>query len=1075
MGQTYQVKQGDTLGDIARRNNTSVDAIAQLNGITDPDRIYSGQTLTLPTPQSGSASQASNQPKNGPNDAAAEASDKDCKSPVGTCPFKNKELALVPMRYALDEPVEAPATQPHPLPAKDFKGPLTLKANPYTLRQLRDGWLYVFDETAKELDEYEVKGSQFIHASKGSKGHLLYPANHKVAMAFSHQRWTARLKTAYREQGSLRSKGMRSFNLLSLASKMGGTHAGLLDVLSSHVADMGLANKGFEASCAPVKAPDGVAPGLLWHDKPAGSPAPCKAGIPDLKSALVVALDDIVSDMHDLTVRLGDVWAKQENPFSDDTQRHKWTMAAITEMVGLPPVNEQQLPAAIKGNRLATFRFKKSLLVYAKAERERQQFMLAPPVAVSTPQIAASLMASVDKALVALQGYKPSPDLVKQWGDFRYKDVVRWQELEAQIAQHQPLMDKLRKRWEVTYDDALLVLAALPGNPLLLGFDSQTEKAQTYLLTSAQEWLAMLQVTTPSMEWAKTLQKLLRKGALPALAHYGFDDTVKKELVAQASWLNISNTTAGANASAGWSALADEGRLLDSKLFAGLGASSKATMDALHQAITGPAMQAWERLTMVLHPLLLKGQSNAAWVAAVALEAVHTGQAVRFNKAFNTEAKAWLQHQRDAAGMQSRQLGTPGQPITPHQTQELGQAGQQLQRARWPRLFILEGKQVEFEANVARYQALLRQGGVKAAGQAGKVWDSWGNFGGLAALVNMTNLVSTLDHYQENRLKVTGNPKALADFDRAVTYTAAWTGSAIAGVYQGSAYGALKTNELLEKTLQETAKKYGVLARRFALSMGAMAGLGLVAAVFEGIETAEKLFEATNSDTEQFAYWLKVLGIGAQGIAAVGSLINLGLGAAIGAIWAPWMMAFIAIGGVAYLVSTWLLARFGRTPIERWLLQSTWGTKPAGWTPAVELGEYERLAHAPDVTMDEKGRELVIRMPAHISEMTLQAGVQRISYQANPSGSYPAAVSVHGTPQGLTLPTRQGQRGEYRLPHTLTQGDKLILLITYPAEESLSGTAQRFVVRGSLAHGAVLTAETDAALPVKGILIEMKQ
>ncbi|MDD1847294.1 hypothetical protein LZT27_22295, partial [Aeromonas veronii] len=118
---------------------------------------------------------------------------------------------------------------------------------------------------------------------------------------------------------------------------------------------------------------------------------------------------------------------------------------------------------------------------------------------------------------------------------------------------------------------------------------------------------------------------------------------------------------------------------------------------------------------------------------------------------------------------------------------------------------LIEGKQVELEANMARYQSLLRQRGAKAIGKAGKVWDGWGNVGGLAALVNMANLVSTLDHYQENRLKVTGNPKALADLDRAVTYTAAWTGSAIAGVYQGSAYGALKTNELLEKTLQETA------------------------------------------------------------------------------------------------------------------------------------------------------------------------------------------------------------------------------------------------------------------------------
>ncbi|HHQ4886663.1 TPA: toxin VasX, partial [Aeromonas veronii] len=177
-----------------------------------------------------------------PNQAAGAAGNKDCKSPVGTCPFKNKEIALVPVRYALDELFDAPAKQPHPLPSKGFKGALALKATPYTLRQLRDGWLYVFDEKTKMLDEYEVKGSQFIHESKGSKGHLLYPANHKVAMAFSHQRWTERLKKAYSKESGLRSKGMRSFNLSSLASKMGGEHAGLLDLLSTHVADMGLPN-----------------------------------------------------------------------------------------------------------------------------------------------------------------------------------------------------------------------------------------------------------------------------------------------------------------------------------------------------------------------------------------------------------------------------------------------------------------------------------------------------------------------------------------------------------------------------------------------------------------------------------------------------------------------------------------------------------------------------------------------------------------------------------------------------------------------------------------------------------------
>ena len=80
------------------------------------------------------------------------------------------------------------------------------------------------------LDEYEVKGSQFIHESKGSKGHLLYPANHKVAMAFSHQTLdrAAEKGVLRAEESGLRSKGMRSFNLLSLASKMGGDPCGII-------------------------------------------------------------------------------------------------------------------------------------------------------------------------------------------------------------------------------------------------------------------------------------------------------------------------------------------------------------------------------------------------------------------------------------------------------------------------------------------------------------------------------------------------------------------------------------------------------------------------------------------------------------------------------------------------------------------------------------------------------------------------------------------------------------------------------------------------------------------------------
>ncbi|MFZ4828784.1 MAG: LysM peptidoglycan-binding domain-containing protein [Phototrophicaceae bacterium] len=59
----YTVQPGDTLSGIARRFTTSVAAIAQLNGIVNPDRVLFGQTLQIPSGQQGSV--ATPQPQSG--------------------------------------------------------------------------------------------------------------------------------------------------------------------------------------------------------------------------------------------------------------------------------------------------------------------------------------------------------------------------------------------------------------------------------------------------------------------------------------------------------------------------------------------------------------------------------------------------------------------------------------------------------------------------------------------------------------------------------------------------------------------------------------------------------------------------------------------------------------------------------------------------------------------------------------------------------------------------------------------------------------------------------------------------
>jgi phage tail protein X len=46
----YTVKQGDNLSTLAKKNNTTVSAIVAANpGITDPNKIYTGQSITIPT------------------------------------------------------------------------------------------------------------------------------------------------------------------------------------------------------------------------------------------------------------------------------------------------------------------------------------------------------------------------------------------------------------------------------------------------------------------------------------------------------------------------------------------------------------------------------------------------------------------------------------------------------------------------------------------------------------------------------------------------------------------------------------------------------------------------------------------------------------------------------------------------------------------------------------------------------------------------------------------------------------------------------------------------------------------
>ena len=55
---TYVIQPGDTLSGIAQRYGTTVSTLTQLNGISDPDKIYAGNTLKVPENGTGTGSSA---------------------------------------------------------------------------------------------------------------------------------------------------------------------------------------------------------------------------------------------------------------------------------------------------------------------------------------------------------------------------------------------------------------------------------------------------------------------------------------------------------------------------------------------------------------------------------------------------------------------------------------------------------------------------------------------------------------------------------------------------------------------------------------------------------------------------------------------------------------------------------------------------------------------------------------------------------------------------------------------------------------------------------------------------------
>lgn len=119
----------------------------------------------------------------------------DAKSALGVCPLRKTKVQLLPLRYGLVERLD---------PSAAFAMPYQPTSRPLGIRQLRDGWLYVIDNTSGYLHEYRVQNgevSQYVwegnEASQdqrqgmGTQKALLFSRLTTLHIAYSEVQWTA--------------------------------------------------------------------------------------------------------------------------------------------------------------------------------------------------------------------------------------------------------------------------------------------------------------------------------------------------------------------------------------------------------------------------------------------------------------------------------------------------------------------------------------------------------------------------------------------------------------------------------------------------------------------------------------------------------------------------------------------------------------------------------------------------------------------------------------------------------------------------------------------------------------------
>ncbi|MEH6563721.1 MAG: T6SS effector BTH_I2691 family protein [Halopseudomonas sp.] len=592
------------------------------------------------------------------------------------CPLKALEVAIFPVRYAIDESAPKGSSQgPNPLPAGFEAGHLpVLESRSYTLRQIRDGWLYVWDETDTTFHEYIVQGHLFTRViwheadrgkdDRSTEGetlpYLLYPRRSTLHIAYSPVRWTWRLCERMRSSPRQQLKWMRELDLTGYCATYQAPHGAELRRLAECVADIspeGVA-PAFTTTLIPAEGESVDADDSAMQIKPGISDAQVLGAVPDQDTALFIALDDPLGVIDDLNMqlngRLGDIAL-----FEEEHRQQLQSAMAVHQACG---VNlDDIMPAAIKDN------VQQRLAFTADAQRFMSSHArVHDPAFGGIAEGAGSLhshQANVDTMRNKWQVQSNHPAWDRLSEEWQAKDTwrhdVRFDEVCAFLHERADELKRLRTHVQASEADLIYWLDQLNPDADELFYDTCNVKQSTALLswadgiaqslggcgseeadTPAQDSgiLYLARVEFQGQTWL--YRQMAEQNSLIGLALFNFNRELAQALELIAFNYSSTGTIDGlgqqpdnsgqVNTGSGFwlNTLKGVGSVQDllslesvrsSKIYQSLSDVARLSFDALLEASAEQAQGAWSRLSALFLPALAGHQAahNSATAARV--------------------------------------------------------------------------------------------------------------------------------------------------------------------------------------------------------------------------------------------------------------------------------------------------------------------------------------------------------------------------------------------------------------------------------------------------------------------------